>query len=250
MDGNAGRPDEPDPLFRWLAGHEHGSVRGFGGRECRGGSSGPFRLRPRGVDGFPRGRTTLHPCAALDSWRGPGFTSRRDLIGEMIAAFKARNIEVYLFTHPLDGHDYSAEQQALLGFNDPTNGHQKWNDFINDVHAEIVERYGRDIVGIGMDSEFGLSTDPRLAGKLDLPRLRATILAGVPISPWPPSPARTTRGVRHQGSLAPVLARSGGIPAPRPTTTWRPGLPTVGWPPSSKGITGPRSFHRPRESPV
>jgi len=121
--------------------------------------------------------TTLHPCAALDNWRGPGFTSRRDLIGEMIAAFKAHNIKVYLFTHPLDGHDYSADQQALLGFNDPTGNYQKWNDFINDVHAEIVERYGNDIVGIGMDSEFGMSGDSRWAGKLDLPRLRATILS-------------------------------------------------------------------------
>jgi len=95
----------------------------------------------------------------------------------MIAAFKARNIKVYLFTHPLDGRDYSADQQALLGFNDPSGNYQKWNDFINDVHAEIVERYGNDIVGIGMDSEFSMSGDSRWAGKLDLPRLRATILS-------------------------------------------------------------------------
>ena len=124
--------------------------------------------------------TTLHPCAALDAWRGPGFTSKRDLIGEQIAAFKARGIKTYLFTHPLDGHDYSPEQQALLGFNDPSNGYGKWNDFVNDVHAEIVERYGDDIVGIGFDSEFGMSGDPRWAGKLDLPRLRATILSRRP----------------------------------------------------------------------
>ena len=124
--------------------------------------------------------TTLHPCAALDAWRGPGFTSKRDLIGEMIAAFKAKGIRVFLFTHPLDGHDYSQEQQKRLGFNDPTDGYRRWNDFVNDVHAEIVERYGKDIVGIGMDSEFGLSSDKRWAGKLDLPRLRATILSRCP----------------------------------------------------------------------
>ena len=124
--------------------------------------------------------TTLHPCAALDAWRGPGFTSKRDLIGEQIAAFKARDIKIYLFTHPLDGHDYSPEQQTLLGFNDPANGYRKWNDFVNDIHAEIVERYGDDIVGIGFDSEFGMSSDPRWAGKLDLPRLRATILSRRP----------------------------------------------------------------------
>lgn len=124
--------------------------------------------------------TTLHPCAALDAWRGPGFTSKRDLIGEQIAAFKARGIKTYLFTHPVDGHDYSPEQQELLGFNDPSGGYRRWNDFVNDVHAEIVERYGDDIVGIGFDSEFGMSSDPRWAGKLDLPRLRATILSRRP----------------------------------------------------------------------
>ena len=124
--------------------------------------------------------TTLHPCAAIDAWRGPGFTSKRDLIGEQIAAFKAHGIKSYLFTHPLDGHDYSPEQQELLGFNDPTNGYRKWNDFVNDVHAELVERYGDDIVGIGFDSEFGMSSDPMWAGKLDLPRLRSTILARRP----------------------------------------------------------------------
>ena len=124
--------------------------------------------------------TTLHPCVALDAWRGPGFTSKRDLIGEMIAAFKARNIKVFLFTHPLDGHDYTPEQQTRLGFNDPTDGYRKWNDFVNAVHAEIVERYGNDITGIGMDSEFGQSSDPRWAGKLDLPRLRTTILSRKP----------------------------------------------------------------------
>lgn len=124
--------------------------------------------------------TTLHPCVALDSWRGPGFTSKRDLIGEMIDAFRARGIQVFLFTHPLDGHDYSPEQQTRLGFNDPSDGYRKWNDFVNDVHAEIVERYGDRITGIGMDSEFGLSTDPKWAGKLDLPRLRNTILSRRP----------------------------------------------------------------------
>lgn len=124
--------------------------------------------------------TTLHPCAALDAWRGPGFTSKRDLIGEQIAAFRARGIKTYLFTHPLDGHDYSPDQQKLLGFNDPANGYRRWNDFINDVYAEIVERYGDDIVGLGFDSEFGMSGNPLWAGKLDLPRLRATILSRRP----------------------------------------------------------------------
>jgi hypothetical protein len=125
-------------------------------------------------------QTTLHPCAALDSWRGPGFTSARDLVGEFIVGLKAHGIPVYLFTHPLDGYDgYTAEQQVLVGWNDPSGGYKKWNNFVNDVHAELVERYGDDIAGIGFDSDFGM-IDPVTFGKLDQPRLRQTILSRRP----------------------------------------------------------------------
>jgi hypothetical protein len=126
-------------------------------------------------------QTTLHPCAALDSWRGPGFTSTRDLVGEVIAGLKARGIRVYLFTHPLDGYDgYTPEQQALVGWFDPTGKYQRWNDFINDVFAELVERYGGDIAGIQFDSDFGMSGDTTTYQKLDLNRLRETILSRRP----------------------------------------------------------------------
>ena len=126
-------------------------------------------------------QTTLHPCAALDSWRGPGYTALRDMIGELIAALKARGIKMYLFTHPLDGYDgYTAEQQALVGWNDPTDGYKRWNDYINDVYAELVERYGDDLAGIQFDSEFGMSGWDVTYQKLDLVRLRQTILSRRP----------------------------------------------------------------------
>ena len=126
-------------------------------------------------------QTTLNPCAALDSWRGLGCTSTRDAVGELIAAFKARGIKVYLFTHPLDGYDgYTYPQQAAVGWLDATGNYQKWNDFINDVYAELTERYGDDIAGFDFDSDFGLAGGPLTYQKLDLARLRNTILSRRP----------------------------------------------------------------------
>lgn len=124
--------------------------------------------------------TMLHPSKASDTWRGPGFTARRDVVGEMIAALKARGIAVILFTHPLDGHDFSPEQKKLLGWNDPEGGYKRWNDFVNDVYAELTERYGKNILGIGFDSEFALSENAEWKGKLDRDRLRQTILSRQP----------------------------------------------------------------------
>lgn len=125
-------------------------------------------------------QTTLHPCAALDSWRIAGCTSSRDLIGEMIAALKAQGIPVYLFTHPLDGHNgYSAEDQERIGWFDCTGNYRRFNDYVNDVYAELTERYGDDIAGFGFDSEFGM-IQANYLGKLDLKRLRETILSRRP----------------------------------------------------------------------
>ena len=126
-------------------------------------------------------QTTLHPCAALDSWRGAGCTSTRDLVGELIAGLKARGIKVYLFTHPLDGYDgYTPAQQELVGWFDSTGNYQTWNNFINDVYAELTERYGDDIAGFGFDSDFGMAGNTNTLQKLDLPRLRQTILSRRP----------------------------------------------------------------------
>ena len=124
------------------------------------------------ITDFHGAGTTIHPSAALDSWRGPGYTAQRDVLGEIISGLNAHGIKLFIFTHPLDGHDYSEAQQALLGWNDPTNGYKKWNDFINDVYADIVSRYGSGISGIGFDSD--------MAGKLDQARLRNTILSRQP----------------------------------------------------------------------
>jgi hypothetical protein len=122
--------------------------------------------------------TMLHPSEASDRWRGHGFAARRDLVGEMIAALKERAIGVALFTHPLDGHDYKDRER--LGWHDPEGNYQCWNDFINDVYAELTDRYGSEILFMGFDSEFSLSGNKQWKDKLDLPRLRRTILSRQP----------------------------------------------------------------------
>lgn len=124
--------------------------------------------------------TMLHPSAASDRWRGEGYAAKRDLIGEMIAALRKRGIGFILFTHPLDGHDYPPEHRKMLGWNDPTDGYKKWNDFINDIYAELAEKYGNEMMGMGFDSEFALSGNEEWTGKLDLKRLRKTILSKAP----------------------------------------------------------------------
>jgi len=122
--------------------------------------------------------TMLHPSEASDRWRGKGYASERDLIGEMIAALKKRGIGFVLFTHPVAGHTYTDKKE--LGWDDPTDNYKRYNDFINDIYAELSECYGNEMMGMGFDSEFGLSGNTNFIGKLDLGRLRETILSKAP----------------------------------------------------------------------
>ena len=103
------------------------------------------------VTDFHGAGTTLHPSTALDTARGSGYAASTDVLGALIDGLAVKGIATFLFTHPLDGHDYSEAQQTQLGFNDPTNGYMKWNDFINSFYAELVDTYGARIAGIGFD---------------------------------------------------------------------------------------------------
>eukprot|EP00548_Thalassiothrix_antarctica_P015558 CAMPEP_0194172114 /NCGR_PEP_ID=MMETSP0154-20130528/6597_1 /TAXON_ID=1049557 /ORGANISM="Thalassiothrix antarctica, Strain L6-D1" /LENGTH=1266 /DNA_ID=CAMNT_0038884651 /DNA_START=80 /DNA_END=3880 /DNA_ORIENTATION=- len=118
--------------------------------------------------------TLLHPSDVSKKYRGAEYaTTERDVMGEFIQGLYEAGIGSILFTHPLDGHDY--HDRESLGWNDPSNGYGKWNDFVNDMHEELVHKYGKYIMGIGCDSEFGLSNNEEWKDKLDLPRLRQTI---------------------------------------------------------------------------
>ena len=181
-------------------------------------------LYPSAVTDFWRG---------LDPKTGKSiYSPERDFLGELIQALKKHNIKVSVFTHPLDGHDISASQQLLLGWGtgdsmadagDPKrqdvfgnagrtrtseeqaiineitgNKFQKWNDFVNELYAEFMARYGNDIIALGFDSDWGnqpqeqIYADPAFNGntargtptlKLDHERLRNTLKAYNPQLP-------------------------------------------------------------------
>jgi len=133
---------------------------------------------------FHAGMNVLYPSQAMEKWR-PGHSARRDLLGDLIKACKAKNIAVLFYTHPRDGHDFSAGDQARTGWA-PTGSadpdfkkfdRQKWNDFINDIYGELVDRYGNDIVGLYLDEGSGAADSQRV---VDYPRLRKTITAKHP----------------------------------------------------------------------
>ena len=126
----------------------------------------------------------LYPSKVMDKWL-PGHSSKRDLIGDMIKACKAKGIAVMLYTHPRDGHDFTDEEMALTGWHRGEGSNPdfnkwdraKWNDFMNEAYGELVDRYGDDILGLYLDEGSGAADSQRV---VDYPRLRKTITARHP----------------------------------------------------------------------
>ena len=127
----------------------------------------------------------LWPSAKMDQWLS-GHTARRDLLGDMITAVKAKGIHVLFYTHPRDGHDLDAADQAATGWNGTIDGYNpdwsvfdrpKWNDFINDIYADLIDRYGSRIDGLFIDEGSGAGDSWRV---VDYPRLRQTIKSRQP----------------------------------------------------------------------
>lgn len=121
----------------------------------------------------------LYPSKVMDKWL-PGHSAKRDLIGDMIKACKARGIQVLLYTHPRDGHDFNDADMAKTGWHRGQGSNPdfdkwdkaKWNDFINEAYGELVDRYGKDILGLYLDEGSGAADSYRV---VDYPRLRKTI---------------------------------------------------------------------------
>lgn len=87
----------------------------------------------------------------------PGRCPNRDMIGDMISAVRAKGIRVLLYTHPMQpiSWDYNVH-----------------NNLVNDVHAEVVERYGDQIEGFFLDEN---DVNANQDSFVDYPRLVSTI---------------------------------------------------------------------------
>ena len=118
---------------------------------------------------------TLHPNPSVDFYRGEGkYTATHDLLGDLIDELNKRGIQVTLFTHPLDGHDYVNSEH--LGWSNGKSSqfqdNQRWNDFINDCYADIAARYGSRVVAIGFDSVLSIDQEPHVPDGIVLDRIR------------------------------------------------------------------------------
>ena len=91
-----------------------------------------------------------------------------------------------LYTHPRDGHDLHGEERVKTGWSKDSKGgdpdwnqfdYQKWNDFTNELYAELVDRYGKDITGLFLDEGSSAGDSHRV---VDYPRLRQTIKSRAP----------------------------------------------------------------------
>jgi len=128
----------------------------------------------------------LFPSETMKRWGLPDHTCRRDLLGEVIRALKARGIAVMLYTHPRDGHDLHGEEGVKTGWGRDSKGGDpdwgqfdfaKWNDFTNELYAELVDRYGKDINGLFLDEGSSAGDSHRV---VNYPRLRETIKSRAP----------------------------------------------------------------------
>ena len=114
----------------------------------------------------------LYPSEVINKWI-PGHSSKRDVIRDLINALDKKKIKLVLYIHPSIGHDLPKEDQELTGWNDGP-PYIRWNGFINEVIAEITDRYGDDICGFYIDG--GLPV------QVDAPRVRKTIIERMPDS--------------------------------------------------------------------
>lgn len=127
----------------------------------------------------------LWPSAAMDRWM-PGHTVRRDVLGDLLDAVKAKGIRVLFYTHPRDGHDMNTADQITTGWGPGPGGYnpdwsrfdrRKWNDFINDIYADLIDRYGSRIDGMFIDEGSPYGDSWRV---VDYPRLRQTVKSRQP----------------------------------------------------------------------
>ncbi|WP_162463337.1 alpha-L-fucosidase [Paenibacillus psychroresistens] len=118
----------------------------------------------------------LYPSVANDSWR-PGHSTTHDVIQDLINALKPYYIKLILYIHVTDGMDFTDANQTATGWDDSSNSYLVWNNYVNDVIAEMGNRYGTGIDGYWIDMVFDTTS---FGIKIDKARLRTSLLAGNP----------------------------------------------------------------------
>ena len=108
----------------------------------------------------------LYPSAVTEAIR-PGCSAKRDLLGEIIDAIKAAGVGVILYTHPRDGHDFVGQERIDSGWgegwrvdgsgehksvpNPASFNYEKWNNYVQALYQELLDRYGDRIDGVYTD---------------------------------------------------------------------------------------------------
>lgn len=101
------------------------------------------------------GTCPLFPSAAMEKWApGRPDTPKRDLLGDLLDECRKRGIRAFFYCHP---YQPVAEPH---------------NDWINDLFAELVDRYGDRLDGLWLDENFQDCTQDKV---VDYRRLMRTI---------------------------------------------------------------------------
>ncbi len=114
----------------------------------------------------------LYPSEVLEKYR-PGHSAKRDVISDLYEALSKYDIDLILYVHPSDGHDFPESDQEKLGWHEGGD-YKIWNDFINDVFAELVTRYRGKILGYWFDGGFPVQVQPQMQ------RLKDTFITNDP----------------------------------------------------------------------
>jgi autotransporter-associated beta strand protein len=101
------------------------------------------------------GTCPLFPSAAMAKW-APGRAScpKRDLLGDLLDACRAKGIRTFFYCHPY---------QPVV---------EPHNDWINDLFAELVDRYASRLDGLWLDENFQDCSQDKI---VDYRRLMKTI---------------------------------------------------------------------------
>ncbi|MBU2950602.1 discoidin domain-containing protein [Tamlana agarivorans] len=115
----------------------------------------------------------LYPSDVLDSWLGEGHCSQRDVLQEILDACEAIDLDVYWYIQPSEAHNFTPEEQAAVGYVNRSTPTETYNDFLNELIAELTNRYKSQVKGFWFDK--GLSY-----GCTDRPRIGETIRSIMP----------------------------------------------------------------------